>query len=896
MSELAQQIIAENIARHERREDASSLNLSICNLTNLEQQVPELLGMSWLKRLDLSGNRISNGQILENLTKLTSLQLSGNQISDGHFLEKLSQLTLLDLSNNPICDGHFWRKLPRLTSLYLCGNEICDGYFLGKLPQLTLLDLSGNQITDGRFLENLPQLTMLFLSSNQISDGRSFRELPQLTSLHLSGNQISDGHFLEKFPQLTSLDLSENQISDVRFLKKLTQLTSINLDFNKISGMSFEGKLPQLTSLDLGRNQISDAGFLKKLPKLSRIDLSNNRLSDLASLRYLMEEKGMQVVWKSSWKTAMGEINVKDNPWSNPPVEIVRQGNEAILNYFKQIEEQGGTAPLYEAKLIIVGEPDEGKTTLFQILKNPEHQVPNQEDKTTTGVKVEEGWRFPHPKLPQDIKFSANLWDFGGQEIQYMTHQFFLTARSLYVILTDDRRENANMAYWFSAANLFGRDDKGRQSPILVALNSKEFKSASKFDFDLHRFQTDYDGLQIEERRFDFATERGYGRADLVNKIKDMLVALPHVGDPLPRRWPDVRKKLRERGEQVNHIDEAEFCRICTEETISSREDQFYLSRYLHDLGSILHFQSDPELRDFIILNPSWAVAAVYSVLENNEVVKAEGAFDDVFLDKVWSAHYTRPEQSSLLRLMKRDRFEVCFELPGEVGKYLAPQLLPPSRPDFAWPKTGLLRFHFQYQFLPKGIVTRLHVRKHEMVAKDKNGKRLAWDKGAVFVLDDCRAVVEERELKDRRKIIEIAVEGPAKERLYLLKLLRKEIESIHGKWFAKVTFEQMVPCCCTDCVSKEEPNFYEFSELLKYERKNEKFIKCSKSEDLLDVPVSELLDSVFFQDELEGYRKDSDRKGGGENHYHGTTIILNDKSKPGTIYGHKSAQRGSRQ
>ena len=35
-----------------------------------------------------------------------------------------------------------------------------------------------------------------------------------------------------------------------------------------------------------------------------------------------------------------------------------------------------------------------------------------------------------------------NIWDFGGQEIYYATHQFFLTKRSLYVLVIDNRKED----------------------------------------------------------------------------------------------------------------------------------------------------------------------------------------------------------------------------------------------------------------------------------------------------------------------------------------------------------------------------------------------------------------------------------------------------------------------
>ena len=51
-------------------------------------------------------------------------------------------------------------------------------------------------------------------------------------------------------------------------------------------------------------------------------------------LRALIE-KGVPVKWSA--KTWEGDgIYVEDCPLVNPPAEIVQQGNEAILNYFRE--------------------------------------------------------------------------------------------------------------------------------------------------------------------------------------------------------------------------------------------------------------------------------------------------------------------------------------------------------------------------------------------------------------------------------------------------------------------------------------------------------------------------------------------------------------------------------
>jgi internalin A len=71
---------------------------------------------------------------------------------------------------------------------------------------------------------------------------------------------------------------------------------------------------------------------------------------------------------------------------------------------------------------------------------------------------------------------------------------------------------------------------------------------------------------------------------------------------------------------------------VCSDQGLKRQKDQLLLSDYLHCLGVILHYRNDPHLRDFIILNPQWAVDAVYSVLSDDRVKKAVGRFDWKFL------------------------------------------------------------------------------------------------------------------------------------------------------------------------------------------------------------------------------------------------------------------------
>ena len=815
---------------------------NLTNLTSLDLGYNKISDGRFLEKLtklttlDLGNNQISDGRFLEKLTNLTSLYLSFNQISDGRFLQKLTKLTTLDLSNNQISDARFLEKLTNLTTLDLGNNQITDARFLEKLTNLTTLDLRSNQISDARFLENLTNLTTLDLNSNKISDWRFLENLTNLTTLYLGSNQISDARFLEKLINLTSLNLGYNQISDARFLEKLTNLTTLNLWNNQISDARFLEKLTKLTSLDLGNNQISDARFLQNLSNLTQINLANNQLDDLAPLRYFFEEKGMQVVWKENWETAEGEINVQDNPLSHPPVEIVQQGNEAILNYFKQIDEQGGTAPLYEARLIMVGEPGAGKTSLTEKLLDENHLVkPDDPDKkSTVGINVKENWRFDDCQRPGE-HFSAHIWDFGGQEIQYMTHQFFLTPDAMYVLVADDRKQHTLFPYWFEVIRLLGKDEVHGHSPVLVVLNERNNKSITNFDLNDYRLR--YPDMNIQVCEVDLCDSNLSRFSRLRQQIQESLCGLPHAGRPLPAKWPLIRADLTALKEQGrNHISMREFRELCAAHKVVRDEDLALISLYLHRLGAILHFYQDRGLRDFIVISPAWALKAIYAVLEDKAVEKANGFFTDKDLDRYWK-DLDDMERDKVLGLMKRESFEIVY--PVDNG-YVAPQLLSKVRPAFEWDSSAGLKCRFYYRFMPKGILTRLIVRKHAHI----KAQELVWAQGVVLHFAGCDILVVEQEA-EKDGIIQIEVQGKGREGIRALDFVRNEIEEIHKKWFSNIDFQPMVPCDCEDCQKTASPTYFKLESLIKRLDQGRSEIECENNR-VKDVPVRRLLEGVY--------------------------------------------------
>ncbi|HNP24226.1 MAG TPA: hypothetical protein PKM63_03900 [Panacibacter sp.] len=75
----------------------------------------------------------------------------------------------------------------------------------------------------------------------------------------------------------------------------------------------------------MNQNQPSEIRVLENLTKIKAADLSDNKLTEIPDFLLRL---GHPISWVQEWKGNI--ILVADNPFTNPPPEIIKQGNEAI--------------------------------------------------------------------------------------------------------------------------------------------------------------------------------------------------------------------------------------------------------------------------------------------------------------------------------------------------------------------------------------------------------------------------------------------------------------------------------------------------------------------------------------------------------------------------------------
>ena len=672
-------------------------------------------------------------------------------------------------------------------------------------------------------------------------NGYALNDAGQVLGLIVRRAGLQDAALIGAFRHLVYLDLSWNELADVTPLTGLTQVTTLWLYNNQLTDVTPLSGLTQVTTLYLSGNHLTDVTPLVDLMQVKRLELSHNQIKIFPEA---FLERDREIAWKD--EDISKGINLFDNPLTTPPSEIVKRGKQAIRRYFQQKFEAGQDV-LHEAKLLIVGEPGAGKTTFAQKMLNAAYQL-QPDEVSTQGIDVLQ-WEFPlpsfdsaqddrlawddgrvesrHPERPvlslskeSRRVFRVNIWDFGGQEMYKATHQFFLTKRSLYVLVADSRKEDTDFYYWLNIVALLSDN-----SPVIILKNEKQDRVR---ELPERQLRGEFTNLK-EILPANLATNRGL--STVMDTARHYLAHLPHVGSVLPKTWVNVRNALEQ--DRRNYIPVEEYYRICERHNFTRREDQLQLSGYLHDLGVCLHFQEDDLLRKTVILKPEWGTTAVYHVLDNPTVIAHLGCFTKDDLKSIWQSDDYTDMRGELLRLMMK--FQLCYEIPGCAGQYIAPQLLSEDSPEYIWNDADNLRVRYAYEFMPKGMLTRFIVATHPFI----EDQRLVWKSGVVLRKDGARAEIIEYYGK---REIHIRFSGARKKDL--LTVVMYEFEKIHAA-YSRLKYDTLIPCNCAACQASAEPHFYEFDVLKEFLANRQNDIQCRKRPYHM-VNVRGLLDEVF--------------------------------------------------
>ena len=280
------------------------------------------------------------------------------------------------------------------------------------------------------------------------------------------------------------------------------------------------GSLVALTELHLDRNQLTGLpDAIGNLTALTTLNLAGNQLTGLPVTLAELLAGGLN-------------LDLTGNPLADPVPQLARHGTDSLATYLRSLKD---ARPQYEAKLLLVGEGNVGKTSLVAALRDEEFL---EERPTTHGIEI---WPLAFRTPASAEAMTLRTWDFGGQMVYRVTHQFFYGHRALYLVVWNARKghEQDEVEGWLRRIRL--RVGPGARV-IIVATHCAERHP----ELDYRQLDHDFPGMLAGQYAVDNRT--GEGIPELRAAIAAETARLPQMGQLISPRWTAAREEVLSAG------------------------------------------------------------------------------------------------------------------------------------------------------------------------------------------------------------------------------------------------------------------------------------------------------------------------------------------------------------
>eukprot|EP01113_Clastostelium_recurvatum_P033783 TRINITY_DN4506_c0_g1_i4.p1 TRINITY_DN4506_c0_g1~~TRINITY_DN4506_c0_g1_i4.p1 ORF type:complete len:2236 (+),score=435.24 TRINITY_DN4506_c0_g1_i4:18-6725(+) len=786
-----------------------------------------------------------------NIAELDSATLANNH-------HKITPYTVarIFLDHNQIACIHSnmmssWMAFRQLISLDLSFNlltAVPDS--LGTLRTLRRLNLSHNMLREfPRFVLGLFHLEGLDLSFNRI-------------------DRVPGDISLSSMKTLTTLMLNNNNLSDMpRGLESMSHLSSFSVGGNSllpvIRQRLYEAWVARVVKLDLSNSDLAvlppEVGLVISMTYL---DVSSNRLrvippqiGDLVNLRFLdlSNNKLDSLPYRLNRLTALEYLRIGGNPLTSVNVnlpDILKKGPDLTSLLAFVAMQHLGRERCPKLKLMMVGQENVGKTSVSKALmrktgqrskKHPAGAADDVEPQNSTGGAGASGGPNTNPALgsapvgtgggamvalntdknlstdgidmvdwkpfhdedkAKSLTFS--IWDFAGQELYHTTHQFFLSKRSVFLVVFNMAAgdDASRVLFWLQSINAWAEG-----SPIiLVGTHLDEVSSDRVVQIEadvMSKYGSAFPGI----KGFVPVSCRHGGKniSRLLKTVRSVAEATDSFKESLPRSFFMLDALVTaQRDMQTPPVIRRSDIRALAKSCLIDDQEIPHALLFLKELGSLLYFgeggetesgKSDPSgLGELVILDPQWLTKLMATLITSKPNFVKQGIVTEAGLDQIWRApDFPQHLHPALLALL--EKFEICFALPNADG-YLVSSLLSPHRPrvvcSLQVPPRGVLCRVYRFSFLPFFFFSRLMIRVlHFMEPVDY------WRTGILAYQDNTKVLLEYvTHTSTAALCVRVWGAHPAR----FLRYLMETIEVLLKGWY-KVRHSIWVPCGCDRCV-----------------------------------------------------------------------------------------------
>ncbi|KAI4476963.1 hypothetical protein M0804_013143 [Polistes exclamans] len=718
--------ISQNIFKKSPREDSLSNSPSTRSLTSQ-------LGIPRDDSLEFeSFTKIANAQIIEMERPhfwTGSIQVS-EKVSDDTETGVRSLLGSLNLAHNlfnsiPVALPCLAVSLVRLNMAY---NSLRSMSHITSYPaSLKQLDLSNNQISCWPSLPQIDSTDSMEQANTACYCPTTNVQSPMIPNNRQTATSLRDIVLMSvcthrrhlRLENLRTLILANNLLSRI-------QLTSI--DDGEMPNIDEEG-----VDKDMKTNYPGSKLYLL-FPNVSMLDISNNQLKEIPQNIYELNNLSVlnisgnteivELPPQMGLLSRLWNLNTQGCRLQEPlktMIESKKYKTMDVIGYLKSILEDA--KPYARMKLMIVGIQGIGKTSLLEQLRQ-EGEVPNKKKSSehwakrmgnkninaktargtiisTVGVDIGD-WIYEKKIRTQSSHGPVyfRTWDFGGQREYYATHQYFLSKRSLYLVvwrITDGFKGVSEIFQW-----LVNIQSRAPNSPVIIVGthydmsydHSEKLQQYIRDKF-INVVDAEKCGLPKVMETVEVSSKTRHNIKMLCNLIYDVVFSLRSPGSKellLEQKVPASYLALEDVVIQLAHdrklagvdpVLKAEQYYAAVNSELQKLHRSFrdpaelhQATLFLHENGIILHYD-DATLKDLYFLDPQWLcdmLAHVVTIREINPFARSGiMKLDDiqhVFKSSTISSIDTQGYIVSLL-----NKFEVA--LTWDYRTLLIPSLLP---------------------------------------------------------------------------------------------------------------------------------------------------------------------------------------------------------------------------
>ena len=652
--------------------------------------------------------------LIFNMKQVISLELYSCKLDTFCFdnMIKLSKLEILKLN------GSIIREFPEVISK------------MEFLKELSFMHTNIRKLPD--FLKNLVNLRYLGLNGTKVDFlPPVIGKLRNLKSLYLGQTNIQilpiEMKALTKMEYLalweTQLEVLPDWICSYKNLKglylgrdkKLQKLPEnigdlVNLEKLYLDGTGLGelpksfGRLIKLRELSLSNTDVRRFPKLKMMDNLSKCDLDNMVLE-----RVPKELINSKIKIHLNLNFSPEGLNLNNTKLLCQPISLFSHEKEFIYAYYEEEK-----IHLNETKVVFLGDGESGKSHIIKRIMTDNQLLTEFKEESTPGIAISQ-------KLCVIDKENIRLqiWDFGGQEIMHSMHRFFLTERTLYVIVINarDNTQDERAEYWLNNVKNFANG-----CPVIIVLNKMDQNPTASINERLLR--NDYPQI-VQILKMSALKDLSEDFGKLMNNIVETVKNFDSYAMDFPVSWNKIKTTLEEM--DSNYIMDREYRKICKRNSVEDEQIQNWLLDWFHDLGiSFNYYKKDQLLGGYMVLKPTWITNAIYIILFNGNKYARNGLIkinDIIILLKdppkaVESITYDIEEVPYILGVMRR--FEISYSI--DKDNEFIPMMCDKNQHEDAeiFINSDCMEYYMEYEYLPNNVLHKLMIKMQNDFDKDK--------------------------------------------------------------------------------------------------------------------------------------------------------------------------------